>query len=204
MKSNFPVAFCHNDTHGGNILKVDDKLVLIDYEYSGYNYRFNNNLFIKFLFFDLKKHKINNFRGFDIGNHFCEWMSNINYPEFPYFTYNLDLFPKKEQQLHFIRAYIKKFKENYLHNKLKTLSEKDSNVKKEDLNIENDKVLKSFYLNEEKMILEANYFVLLSHLMAIFWAVYQAKNSEILWGYFVRIHSFYSIFVVYYIKLFSI
>jgi thiamine kinase-like enzyme len=35
-----PVVFCHNDLQPGNILRlVDDKLVVIDYEYGSYNYR---------------------------------------------------------------------------------------------------------------------------------------------------------------------
>ena len=49
-----PVVFCHNDIQEGNILllsepKSTDSLMLVDFEYSSYNYR-----------------------GFDIGNHFCE------------------------------------------------------------------------------------------------------------------------------------
>ncbi|XP_057245274.1 choline kinase alpha-like, partial [Malurus melanocephalus] len=49
-----PVVFCHNDVQEGNILLLSgregssDRLMLIDFEYSSYNYR-----------------------GFDLGNHFC-------------------------------------------------------------------------------------------------------------------------------------
>ncbi|CAM9228859.1 unnamed protein product [Discosporangium mesarthrocarpum] len=45
------VVFCHNDLLSGNILHHDgwDKVQIIDFEYSGHNYR-----------------------GFDIANHFCE------------------------------------------------------------------------------------------------------------------------------------
>ncbi|KAF3836844.1 hypothetical protein F7725_004308, partial [Dissostichus mawsoni] len=58
-----PVVFCHNDVTEGNILILEDKdpnttdrLMLIDFEYSSYNYR-----------------------GFDFGNHFCEWMYDYTY-----------------------------------------------------------------------------------------------------------------------------
>ena len=33
------VVFCHNDVNIGNILKLKNKLMLIDYEYSSYNFR---------------------------------------------------------------------------------------------------------------------------------------------------------------------
>lgn len=47
-----PVLFCHNDLTRGNILLADDKTIsFVDFEYSAYNYR-----------------------GYDIGNFFCESM----------------------------------------------------------------------------------------------------------------------------------
>jgi thiamine kinase-like enzyme len=48
------VVFCHNDVQHGNVLRrlnPPGALMLIDYEYAGFNYR-----------------------AFDIGNHFCEWV----------------------------------------------------------------------------------------------------------------------------------
>lgn len=48
--------FCHNDTQYGNILKTDaGEVVIIDFEYSNYNYR-----------------------AFDIANHFCEWTADYH------------------------------------------------------------------------------------------------------------------------------
>jgi thiamine kinase-like enzyme len=39
---NSSVVFCHNDVNVGNILKIDDQnIMLIDYEYGSYNYRFD-------------------------------------------------------------------------------------------------------------------------------------------------------------------
>ncbi|NXW52850.1 CHKB kinase, partial [Nyctiprogne leucopyga] len=85
-----PVVFCHNDVQEGNILLLagqeapsSDRLMLIDFEYSSYNYR-----------------------GFDIGNHFCEWGYSYTHPSWPFFLASPENFPSREQQLHFIRHYL--------------------------------------------------------------------------------------------------
>lgn len=85
-----PVVFCHNDCQEGNILLLEDevkanedKLMIIDFEYCSYNYR-----------------------GFDIGNHFCEWTYDYTHDVWPFFTANLDKYPNREQQLHFLRHYL--------------------------------------------------------------------------------------------------
>ncbi|XP_035230483.1 ethanolamine kinase 2-like isoform X3 [Stegodyphus dumicola] len=46
-KINSPIVYCHNDLHGGNILLRENALkisepdiILIDFEFGGYNYRF--------------------------------------------------------------------------------------------------------------------------------------------------------------------
>ncbi|XP_026946494.1 choline kinase alpha isoform X2 [Sagmatias obliquidens] len=77
-----PVVFCHNDCQEGNILLLEgrensenQKLMLIDFEYSSYNYR-----------------------GFDIGNHFCEWMYDYNYEKYPLFRANILKYPTRKQQ----------------------------------------------------------------------------------------------------------
>ncbi|XP_059875412.1 choline kinase alpha isoform X3 [Delphinus delphis] len=78
-----PVVFCHNDCQEGNILLLEgrensenQKLMLIDFEYSSYNYR-----------------------GFDIGNHFCEWMYDYNYEKYPLFRANILKYPTRKQQV---------------------------------------------------------------------------------------------------------
>ncbi|XP_027563072.1 choline/ethanolamine kinase-like [Neopelma chrysocephalum] len=85
-----PVVFCHNDVQEGNILLLagheaspSDKLMLIDFEYSSYNYR-----------------------GFDIGNHFCEWVYNYTHDSWPFFKASPENYPSRQQQLHFIRHYL--------------------------------------------------------------------------------------------------
>lgn len=70
-----PVVFAHNDLQYGNIMDTYDGYVtLIDYEYGGYNYR-----------------------GFDIGNFFCEWMYNYasHTPHMPILRY----YPSEEHQV---------------------------------------------------------------------------------------------------------
>ncbi|XP_042212031.1 choline/ethanolamine kinase-like, partial [Homarus americanus] len=76
-----PVVFAHNDMQEGNILlkthtkSNEDRICLIDFEYCSYNYR-----------------------GFDLANHFCEWMYNYKFPVHPYFTVAKDNFPPKDKQ----------------------------------------------------------------------------------------------------------
>lgn len=144
-----PVVFCHNDLQEGNILRhgfrptvnghsaVDsDDLLAIDYEYAHYNYR-----------------------GFDIGNHFCEWCYNyqITYP--PYFTARLEDYPSKEQQLLFVRAYLSEDEE------LNANGEHDSTEK------------------EESMLLEVNMFALASHFLWGLWGIVQSHISDIEFDY---------------------
>lgn len=42
-------------------------------------------------------------RGFDIGNHFCEWMYDYNCDEFPFFKVSAQNYPSKAQQVCKIR-----------------------------------------------------------------------------------------------------
>ncbi|KAJ8249126.1 hypothetical protein GJAV_G00231450 [Gymnothorax javanicus] len=139
-----PVVFCHNDCQEGNILLLNgrenysgQKLMLIDFEYSSYNYR-----------------------GFDIGNHFCEWMYDYTSENFPFFKATPENYPTKEQQLHFIRSY---------------LSEYDSGF--ESLSSADQEILK------EQMLVEVNRFALASHFFWGLWSIIQARISAIEFGY---------------------
>uniref|UniRef100_A0A8B9K4F4 ethanolamine kinase n=1 Tax=Astyanax mexicanus TaxID=7994 RepID=A0A8B9K4F4_ASTMX len=141
-----PVVFCHNDVQEGNILMLDgrdrnssDKLMLIDFEYSSYNYR-----------------------GFDFGNHFCEWVYDYTHDQWPFFKANLDNYPNRQQQLHFIRNY---------------LSECEDNVPEDQAKIEED------------IIIEANRYALASHFLWGLWSIVQARISKIEFGYMVIILS---------------
>ncbi|KAE8295801.1 Choline kinase alpha [Larimichthys crocea] len=139
-----PVVFCHNDCQEGNILLLKgrqssdkQKLMLIDFEYSSYNYR-----------------------GFDIGNHFCEWMYDYNCDEFPFFKVDAQAYPSKAQQLVFIESYLREFDTGF-----DNLSEEDQMKVKEDLYV------------------EVNRFALASHFFWGLWSIIQARLSTIQFGY---------------------
>ncbi|XP_041058510.1 choline/ethanolamine kinase [Carcharodon carcharias] len=139
-----PVVFCHNDVQEGNILYLagqdsssTEKLMLIDFEYSSYNYR-----------------------GFDIGNHFCEWMYDYTYDQWPFFKASMEKYPNRQQQLHFIRHYLSE----YSGNKGDSMHEDQTKI-------------------EEEMIIEINRYALASHYLWALWAILQAKISIIEFGY---------------------
>nr|BAA88154.1 choline/ethanolamine kinase-alpha [Mus musculus] len=139
-----PVVFCHNDCQEGNILLLEGqenserrKLMLIDFEYSSYNYR-----------------------GFDIGNHFCEWMYDYTYEKYPFFRANIQKYPSRKQQLHFISSYLTTFQNDF-----ESLSSEEQFATKED------------------MLLEVNRFALASHFLWGLWSIVQAKISSIEFGY---------------------
>ncbi|XP_057692229.1 choline kinase alpha isoform X2 [Corythoichthys intestinalis] len=143
-----PVVFCHNDCQEGNILLLKDrhqsdkqKLMLIDFEYSSYNYR-----------------------GFDIGNHFCEWMYDYNCDEFPFFKVNAKAYPSKAQQLHFIENYLRASDQGF-----DKLSQEDQTKMKEELYI------------------EVNRFSLASHFFWGLWSIIQARLSTIKFGYLAAV-----------------
>ncbi|KAJ1162383.1 hypothetical protein NDU88_002851 [Pleurodeles waltl] len=139
-----PVVFCHNDVQEGNILLLSnrnpssrDKLMLIDFEYSSYNYR-----------------------GFDIGNHFCEWVYDYTYDKWPFYKASLENYPNREQQLHFIQHYLKA-NSNNMH----------------------DISTKELACIQGQMIIEINRFALASHFFWGLWSIVQAKMSTIEFGY---------------------
>ncbi|KAM9683745.1 choline/ethanolamine kinase isoform 1-T1 [Dama dama] len=138
-----PVVFCHNDIQEGNILllsepKSTDSLMLVDFEYSSYNYR-----------------------GFDIGNHFCEWVYDYTHEEWPFYKAQPANYPTQGQQLHFIRHYLAEVK-------------KDETVSQE----EQRKL-------EADLLVEANRYALASHFFWGLWSILQASMSTIEFGYLV-------------------
>ncbi len=73
-----PTRFCHNDVLAPNVLLgPTGEVRFIDYEYASYNAR-----------------------GYDIGNHFCEYGG---------FTLDYSRYPTREQQYRFIETYLKAF-----------------------------------------------------------------------------------------------
>ncbi|XP_034372242.1 choline/ethanolamine kinase isoform X4 [Arvicanthis niloticus] len=136
-----PVVFCHNDIQEGNILLLsepnsDDNLMLVDFEYSSYNYR-----------------------GFDIGNHFCEWVYDYTYEEWPFYKARPTDYPTREQQLRFIRHYLAEVQKGEI------LSEEEQKKQEEDL------------------LVEISRYALASHFFWGLWSILQASMSTIEFGY---------------------
>ncbi|KAF3815130.1 hypothetical protein GH733_017406 [Mirounga leonina] len=136
-----PVVFCHNDIQEGNILLLSepentDRLMLVDFEYSSYNYR-----------------------GFDIGNHFCEWVYDYTHEEWPFYKAQPADYPTRGQQLHFIRHYLAEVKKG------ETISQEEQRKLEEDL------------------LVEANRYALASHFFWGLWSILQASMSTIEFGY---------------------
>ncbi len=160
------VVFCHNDINCGNILKLKDRFMVIDYEYASYNYRYflkiakSNLICITNLFKTLFLN-----RGYDIGNLFNEMMIFYDIKKHPFFKINFEKFPSKSLQLTFIKEYTRKFKE--------TFEKKKQN---------------NYNLDEEQILYEANIFALVSHLFWIMWSLYQSFSSSIEFDYIVSIY----------------
>ena len=104
-----PIIFCHNDVHEGNCLidqrRIKDgsdemeSLRLIDFEYSNYGYRSDVNFKVNII--------QNHFRGFEFGNHFCEWMFDYSNPVWPHYHYRYEDWASYDQKSRFIDAYCK-------------------------------------------------------------------------------------------------
>ncbi|KAG2502261.1 hypothetical protein JM18_009904 [Phytophthora kernoviae] len=124
-----PIVLSHNDLQYGNIMKNEaGEAVLIDFEYTSYNPR-----------------------GYDLGNHFCEWAYDYHK------TVNAHLgdfskYPTEEQQRTFCRAY---------------LAGKGGN----EAAVSDNEI--------ESLRLEANTYSLASHLFWAMWGYIQAVQSTI-------------------------
>uniref|UniRef100_F7BD35 ethanolamine kinase n=1 Tax=Ciona intestinalis TaxID=7719 RepID=F7BD35_CIOIN len=135
------VVFCHNDIQEGNLLQSirDDQnnpVQMIDFEYSSYNYR-----------------------GFDIANHFCEWMYDYSYSSWPFFSYKFEHYANQQQQANLVEVYLE---ESY---RVRPSRRSDP------------KWQKAYIMDEIKR------FSLLSHIFWALWSVVQAQISDIGFGY---------------------
>lgn len=79
-RTDLPVVLCHNDLNAENCIfdETDGTVTFVDFEYTCSNYR-----------------------GFDIGNHFCEYAGIATKLDFA------SCYPSREQQTPFLRAYLK-------------------------------------------------------------------------------------------------
>lgn len=119
--------------------QLEEKMVLIDFEFCSYNWR-----------------------GFDLANHFCEWMYDYSYDKFPHYKYNPQNYPNENQMRLFINEYVKHYHqgENYIGPQ-----EEKATV--------------------EKILNEIRYFTLASHLLWTLWSVIHGINAQISFGYWV-------------------
>lgn len=135
---NSPVMFCHNDLNAGNMLvNVKGEISVIDYEYGSYN-----------------------FRGFDLGNFFCEWTMNYKYEPYPKFKIESALWPNQAQQQVFFHEYILQTKQ--------LNGEQNPTVTQQEI---------------QKLQLETEQFSLCSHLLWSLWGIIQYDVSEIHFGF---------------------
>ncbi|RLN89143.1 hypothetical protein BBJ28_00012050 [Nothophytophthora sp. Chile5] len=124
-----PMVLSHNDLQYGNIMKSDcGAVVLIDFEYTSYNPR-----------------------GYDLGNHFCEWAYDYHKTVNPHLG-DFSKYPSVQQQRAFCRAY------------LAGTDGDEAAVRDEDI---------------ETLRLEANTYSLASHLFWGLWGYIQAAQSTI-------------------------
>ncbi|UJR22426.1 hypothetical protein I4U23_025486 [Adineta vaga] len=144
-----PIRLCHNDFQAGNILRLKSDLnnfTVIDFEYCSYNYR-----------------------GYDIGNHFCEFMFDyISSKEWPHFKVNFSHYPNKEQQHNFLSAYVDAI-----------LASQDQSVPCTNDSSKNSN--RDELINE--IMKEANYYTLASHFFWTLWAIHMATSTAIKFGY---------------------
>lgn len=169
-----PVVFCHNDLQKGNILLKNTKnitdnrkksmtgksdfepdyenltsesLVLIDFEYCSYNYR-----------------------GFDLANHFCEWVYDYNNEEPPYFWQMESNQADVKQKEHFVKSYLQSLKK---YPEYKPQPEDDL-----------DFIMK-----------EIEAFTMVCHFFWVLWSVVNSADSDICFDYWsfgeVRLQAYY-------------
>ncbi|KAL0478405.1 ethanolamine kinase [Acrasis kona] len=126
LQKQYPVTFCHNDLTYGNIVYDDEKnhVRFIDYEYCGYNYR-----------------------GFDLGNHFCEY-TGLD-------PMDINKYPSKEHRRAFLFEYLTAFKQ-------KSEEKQEVTVTEQEL---------------DSLCEEADIFALMSNLQWSAWALVQQRHS---------------------------
>eukprot|EP01127_Copromyxa_protea_P013077 TRINITY_DN3477_c0_g1_i1.p1 TRINITY_DN3477_c0_g1~~TRINITY_DN3477_c0_g1_i1.p1 ORF type:complete len:615 (+),score=145.20 TRINITY_DN3477_c0_g1_i1:187-1845(+) len=144
-----PILFCHNDLLAGNMMydEEGDDLFFIDYEYGSYNYR-----------------------GFEFGNHFCEWTLDYSLEEMPKFRIIPENYPTPEQQEQLFTAYLRQWK------RLKAGGQAgvDINPTKEEIAV---------------LAREANEYALAAQILWSLWGIIQSSSSEIQFGYLEFAHA---------------
>lgn len=160
-KSPNAIKFSHNDLHAGNILYLEeiDKYLLIDCEYSRYD-----------------------FRGLDIANLFIETMFDYTYKEYPYYSVKEENFPSREIFMDFIKyyAFFTLFAEKLSEEEAKKFSNTDASIEEYVKQQGNEK---EFEAEVKEVEDEATICALLSHYYWIVWSIIFSKNPEMNFDY---------------------
>jgi len=153
------VVFSHNDLHAGNVLKVpgSEHLLLIDFEYSDYNYR-----------------------GYDLANLFNETMFEYDTATHPHYAFYEEEFPTSEELLEFIKYYLffKKFKAGEVDDDIVF-----NDDKYRDIYLKNHHDIEEFNKEAEELLEETKLCQLFSHYFWCLWAVIQSHNADMNFDY---------------------
>lgn len=134
-----PIVLSHNDLQYGNLMNTPGGVVLIDFEYTSYNPR-----------------------GYDLGNHFCEWAYDYHKTINPHLG-DFAKYPSAAQQRAFCRAYLAQ------------------DVGGDDAADDDARVSDAAV---EALRREANAYSLASHIFWGIWGFIQATQSEIDFDFF--------------------
>jgi len=153
------VVFSHNDLHAGNVLKMpgSENLLLIDFEYSDYNYR-----------------------GYDLANLFNETMFEYDVATHPHYAFYPENFPKDQELLEFIKYYL-------FFKKVKPGDVDDDIVfnddKYRDAYISKNHDIDQFNKDAEELLGETKICRVFSHYFWCLWAVIQSHNADMDFDY---------------------
>lgn len=153
------IVFSHNDAHSQNVLllKKNQELMLIDYEYSAYNYR-----------------------GFDIANIFNETLFEYHTPERPYYTCNESNFPSDDEIREFIQYYLLFFKFKVKGSQANSILKDNSRLY---AYVQKHSDMEDFNNEVEELLKEVRVCILLSHYYWILWSIVMSKGNDIKFDY---------------------
>jgi len=164
------VVFSHNDLHSANVLSLlkDQRLLLIDYEYSDYNYR-----------------------GYDIANVFSESMFKYGHHLHPYYELDESRFPSAEDLLDFITYYLffLKFQMSLVEGDLLIEDKNKLNSYLEEHYNQEDFEQEVHQIHEE-----VKGALLFSHFYWTNWSVVMSKRSDIKFDYIHYAHKRFQLY----------